>query len=107
MAEKKNWYQYTDESGKSWRMLTTTKLAEIGNLNQTDDSTFPQLSPLIKARYIWLEEHPRPEDRLRARQKVILAPGRLKEIMDKRLSFQIGGKEMVYCSYYGEDVSLK
>jgi hypothetical protein len=51
MADKKSWYKYTDESGKCWRIKTTARLAEIGGLQRTDESTYPELPELIKPRY--------------------------------------------------------
>ena len=104
MAQK-GWFKYTDESGKCWRIQTTAEIAEIGGLIATDADAYPPLPDTIKPRYVWLQEWPRPKDRLSARLKVILERDRLKEIWGTGLSWQVASKEMMCASYYGEVVS--
>jgi hypothetical protein len=103
MSEKR-WYKYTDESGTCWRIQTNPDLAEIGGLQPTDAHEFRPLPKNIKPRYIWLQEWPRPVDRLAARQKVILERDRLKYFVEQRPAWQLSGKELKYRSYYGEVV---
>lgn len=104
MADKKSWYRYTDESGKCWRIKTTERLAEIGGLQRTDESTYPPLPELIQPRYVWLRETSRPKDRLPKRQKVIIEHSRLAELWATQANFLFGDIEMGCMSYYGETV---
>lgn len=106
MPAKKEWYRYTDESGKHWRIQTTPELAEIGGLPPTDASVHPPLPDTIKPRYIWLQECPRPKDRLSARVKVIIDHDVLKEIWGKQRIFEVDNKQMMCWSYYGEEQKL-
>jgi hypothetical protein len=107
MADKKSWYRYTDESGKCWRIKATERLAEIGGLQRTDESTYPALPELIKPRYVWMHETSRPKDRLPKTQKVIIEHHRLAELWDTRPKFLLGDIEMVCVSYYGETIFTK
>jgi hypothetical protein len=103
----KSWFKYTDESGKCWRIQTTTVLAEIGGLQPADSVAVEPLPAYIKPRYIWLQEFPRPADRLSARQKVILERDYLKRIWGGRVDFDMAGKKMRPWSYYGEVMSVQ
>lgn len=106
MTNSKQWYKYTDESGNCWRIQTTSGLAEIGGLEVADCQVLQPLPGNITPRYVWLQESPRPKDRLPARQKVIIEHGRLKQIWGSG-DFELSGKKLRTRSYFGEVVSLK
>lgn len=104
MAEKKQWYKYTDEAGRCWRLKLTPALAEIGGLQVCDESSFRHLPDSVEVRYMWIIEKERPEDRLPARHKVILESGRFKEIVHAKPfpTWELAGREFGMLSYYGE-----
>lgn len=104
MAEKKQWYKYTDDAGRCWRLKLAPALAEIGGLQVCDESTFPHLPDSVEARYIWIIEKERPADRLPARHKVILERERFKEIVHEKPlpTWDIGDRRFGMLSYYGE-----
>lgn len=106
MAQK-SWYKYTDESGRCWRIQTSAVLADIGGLQLTDAASLKPLPASIKPRYVWLQEFPRPKDRLSARQKVIIERGRLGEIWRPDVDFELSGKRLHCRSYYGEIMYAK
>jgi hypothetical protein len=54
MAEKTDWYRYTDETGATWRIKTTGELAAIGGLLPVDFHELRALPKRIKPRYVWL-----------------------------------------------------
>jgi hypothetical protein len=102
MVAQKAWYCYTDDSGITWRIQTTQDLAELGGLLPADESSQKPLPARIKPRYLWFKEWPRPDDRLPARQKVIVERHQLQYIAKVQRTWQIGARTMVYASYYGE-----
>ncbi len=104
MVAGKYWFKYTDESGKTWRIQTTSMLAEIGGLSPADSRVVEPLPDYIKPRYVWLKEEPRPSNRLAARQKVVIDRDQLKKMLGS--SFEVSGKSMKTQSYYGEVVSI-
>lgn len=106
LSNSKQWYKYTDESGDCWRIQTTPDLAEIGGLEVADCQVLQPLPDNITPRYVWLQEIPRPQDRLPARQKVIIERGRLKQMLGSD-DFDLSGKKLRTRSYFGEVVSLK
>lgn len=103
---QKDWYRYTDESGNCWRVKVSDQLAEIGGFQRAEAGLMP-LPAYIKPRYVWLQEWPRPADRLPARKKILIERGRLKELWNPDAEFEISGKFMRISSYFGEVVSVK
>lgn len=106
MPEKKEWFKYTDEAGRAWRIKQSPALAEIGGLIPCQQSSHPYLSELIAPRYIWIKEVNNEEDKLPARYKVILERGRFKEIVNSKPwpTWSLYGKDFRCLSYYGEDM---
>ena len=76
MAVKKQWYRYTDEASRSWRIKVKPGLADVGGLEPCEESSYRHLPDTVEPRYIWIIESQRPTDRLPARHKVILERGR-------------------------------
>lgn len=103
MAEKKQWYKYTDDAGRCWRIKLTPAFAEIGGLQACDESSFRHLPDTVEARYMWIIEKDRATDRLPARHKIILECGQFKQIIHAKPypAWELGDRML---SYYGETI---
>ena len=74
MSEKKQWFQYTDEGSRSWRLKVAPTLAGIGGLVPCEESSLAPIPDTVEPRYMWIIES----------------------------TFEVAGKEFGMLSYYGE-----